>query len=102
MFLKVFSENVHNRVAVYDVTVFVYGYTTVGIAVKCETCVKLLFTHQFTKAIDARRTAVEVDVFAVRLVSDNISFCAKRIEYAACYHPCAAVCTIEPDAFIFK
>ena len=77
---KVSSADIKDIISVNNPALFVYGYTSVSIAVKSKSAVKLLFAYQLLKLLYMGGTAVEIDIESVGLATDNICPGTQSIE----------------------
>ena len=69
--------------------------TAVSITIICKSDIQAIINHIFLQNFNMRRTAVCIDICAVRLIMDYISLCLKCIKYTLCNCRRTSVCTVK-------
>ena len=100
--IPVFSADKHDFVAVYQLSVLVYGKTAVCISVVGETAVQMLFFYIFLQGLNVRRTALPVDVGSVRLIVNHKCLCAESVKHALGHRGGTAVGAVQTYTHVLE
>ena len=78
-----------------NIALLVYAEASVSVAVISESDIETFFHDELLQVFDMSRSAVCIDIEAVRFIVNDIGLCAEGIEYTLRYRPCGAVRNVE-------
>ena len=102
LLFQVLSADIHNQITVHHISFMVYSNTAVRVPIVRKADVQAVFLDKLLQNFDVGRAAVSIDVGAVRLVVDYISFRPQRVENTLGNRRRTPVGTVQSHLDIFE
>ena len=102
LLLHVLSADIHDLVAVHQISLAVYSQAAVCVPVVGKAHVQAVLHHVLLQSLDMSGSAVGVDIYAVRIVVDHMGFCAQSVKHVLGNGGSASVGTVQSHLLIFE
>ncbi len=98
----VLAADIHDPISIYNIPILIYRKAPVRIPVVGKAHIQMLLLYKLLQRLNMGRSAVGIDIRAVRIIIDHIGLCSQSIKYTLGNSRSTAVGTVQTHPHIFK
>ena len=102
LFHHVFAADKHDTVSIYHISILIHRKTAIRVSVIGKAYIQMLLLHKLLQGLNMGRSAVSIDVCAVRVIVDHVGLCSQSVKYTLGNSGSTAVGAVQTYPHIFK